>query len=186
MSEKDPLPKSHEHLTSAHESHEAAEKLKELREKAERAADNQEQIPELEQTAEQEAVASEDYTVGEKAPQEPSSLYVSRELKAQTFQRTMTRIRKALPLHERTLSRVIHQPVVDAVSRAGAKTVARPSGLLGGSIVAFIGSSAFLWAAKRYGFAYNYLLFFLLFIGGFAIGMTIELVWFSLRRKRAE
>ncbi len=131
-------------------------------------------VNELAQQAKEEAVAGKEMPVHEKAGAAESPLLVSKELHQQTWSRALTRIRKQLPLPEKALSKVIHQPTVDAVSRVGSKTVARPSGVLSGAICAFIGSSALLWMAKHYGFTYNYLLFALFFVGGFAIGLALE------------
>lgn len=142
-------------------------------------------VHELEQQAKHEArKASETLSKAPEAPHEQVG-YVSRELKREALQRTLTRVRKQLSAPSRTFSKVIHQPAVNAVSQVTGQTVARPSGLLGGSICAFLGSSIFLWMAKHYGFNYNYLLFFLLFIVGFAVGMVLELSLFFVRRKRA-
>ncbi len=145
-----------------------------------------EQLPvsELEQRAKQEAMpASEAFQEAQETPQ-AQSRYIGRQLKQQALQRTLTRVRKQLSAPGRAFSKVIHQPVVDSISQATGKTVARPSGLLGGSLCAFLGSSVFLWMARHYGFTYNYLLFVFLFIGGFAIGMILELSLFALRRKK--
>jgi uncharacterized membrane protein YsdA (DUF1294 family) len=184
MSERLPQYESNERLAKPENNKEQNEKLKELVTKAERAKDNKELIPELTKKAEEQAISAEDYPKAEKENKQANSLFVSRELKHQTFVRTITRVRKRLPKPQRALSKVVHQPAVDAVSRIGEKTIARPSGLLGGSILAFFGSSAFLWAARHYGFTYNYLLFFLLFVAGFMIGMIIELAIAAARRKR--
>lgn len=150
----------------------------------ERKHEKKEQAPvhELQHEAKKEALpAAESVRVEQESPQTPNH-YISKTLKKQTLYRTLKNIRKQLSAPERALSRVIHQPAVDAVSQFGSKTIARPSGLLGGSTVAFLGSSAYLWMAKHYGFYYNYFLFVLLFIGGFALGMTIELIIFAIRK----
>lgn len=141
-------------------------------------------LPELEKTAKEEAVAGQEAISTEKATHAPSELYVNKELKEQTFKRSMTRVRKQLSTPSRAFSKVIHQPAVDAVSRVGGKTVARPSGLLMGGIFAFIGSSFFLIMAKHYGFRYNYLMFVLFFAGGFAVGLVVEMLLFVFRRKK--
>lgn len=57
------------------------------------------------------------------------------------------------------MSKVIHQPVVRNVSEAAGKTVSRPSGLLGGSLMAFIGTSAYFYLAANQGFKYIIMLF---------------------------
>ncbi len=142
-------------------------------------------VKELEQQAKEEAVVAKELVSHEKGGHDPAPQFVQKDLKENTFNRSMTRIRKQLPFGEKVLSKAIHQPVVDAVSRAGAKTVARPSGLLMGSICAFAGSSFFLWAAKHYGFHYNYLLFVIFFAGGFVLGLIIEGVLALVRKPKA-
>jgi hypothetical protein len=83
------------------------------------------------------------------------------------------------------LSRVVHQPVVRAVSEAAGKTVSRPSGMLGGGLVAFIGSLGYLYLTKHIGFEYNFTVFLVLFAGGFVLGVVLELVvWLLLKNRR--
>lgn len=168
-------PKEAEHEPAHHEAapeHQPRHKSKEL-----------EPVHQLEHKAKEEAVAGKELVSHEKAGHE-SPLYVQKELKEDTWNRTMTRVRKRLPATSRAFSKVVHQPVVDAVSRVGEKTIARPSGLLMGGLCALIGSSFFLWMAKHYGFRYNYLLFFMFFVGGFAVGLIIEMLLWALRRKK--
>lgn len=145
-----------------------------------------EKLEDIRSTAEREAASSEE-TIQEKLKAESSesdqSLYVNRELKDMAYARTLKRARSRLPAPARAFSKVVHQPVVEAVSEVAGKTVARPSGVLAGGIVAFIGSSGFLWISKHYGYEYNFLLFALLFVGGFFIGLLIELL-IRLVRKR--
>lgn len=142
-------------------------------------------LDELEKRVKHEAKTAAEAAHSEKEAPQGSSAHVGRELKQQTLQRTLRRIRKQLSAPDRAFSKVIHQPVVDSISQITGKTIARPSGLLGGSICAFIGSSAFLWMAKYYGFNYNYLMFALLFVAGFAVGMILELLILAFRRKQA-
>jgi hypothetical protein len=74
---------------------------------------------------------------------------------------------------------------VQAVSEAVGKTVSRPSGLLGGGLVAFLGSGSYLYLAKHIGFQYNYFVSTVLFIIGFGIGLGLELaVWFATKSRR--
>ncbi len=101
---------------------------------------------------------------------------VNQELKAITLRRELKQIRRKLSPPERVLSKLVHQPVVRVVSEAASKTISRPSGLLGGGLVAFLGTSSYLYLAKHFGFTYNYLIFLGLFFGGFIIGLVLELV----------
>lgn len=120
----------------------------------------------------------------EKAAHEPAPQPVNRELKNITLGRELKQIRRQLKTPDRALSRVIHQPVVRAISETSAKTVARSSGLLGGAVTAFIGSTSYLWFARHIGLQYNYLLFLLFFVGGFILGLAIELAVWALTHNR--
>lgn len=110
-------------------------------------------------------------------------LYVNHELKSLALNRTLSRVRRQLSSPNRLLSKVIHQPAVQSISEATAKTVARPTGLLTGSLVALVGSSLALYLARHYGFSYNYLLIFVLFIGGYVAGFVVDLVVWLWRRR---
>ncbi len=123
-------------------------------------------------------------SVGEKNTREPSQHHVTKDIKKLTFNRTLTRVRKRENVAERTLSRVIHQPSVERVSEAAGRTVARPSGILGGGILAFVGTLALLYITRKYGYEFNYLVFIMLFVAGFALGAVIELLGFALRNKK--
>jgi hypothetical protein len=111
----------------------------------------------------------------EKASQAPSPSYINRELKQITLHCELKAIRRKLPAPQRALSRIIHQPAVRAASEAAGKTVSRPSGLLGGGLVALLGTSGYLYLARHIGFQYNYGVFLALFAGGFAFGLIVEL-----------
>ncbi len=111
-----------------------------------------------------------------------------RESRKVVGQRQLAQVQRKLPARQRQLSKVIHQPVVRMVSESAASTITRPSGLLGGGLVALIGTSGYLYMAKHIGFNYNYLVFILLFVGGFGLGLALELVVWSLTaaRRRTE
>lgn len=111
--------------------------------------------------------------------------FINRELKAITLRRELGQIRRRLSPVERGFSRVIHQPAVRILSETTGKTLSRPSGLLGGGVAALIGTSIYLYLAKHVGFAYNYGVFLLLFVGGFGLGLLLELtVSLAVTRRR--
>ena len=109
---------------------------------------------------------------------------VQQSMKNRAYKRELAKIQTKLPVASRRFSKIVHNKTVEAVSNVGAQTVARPSGLLGGSIAAFVGSLVLYFMARQYGFKYNYLMMFILFVGGFAIGGIIELLGWRLLRKR--
>ncbi len=88
----------------------------------------------------------------------------------------LTNIRRNLNKKDKILSSFINNTAVEKISESASKTIARPSGFLGGAILAFIGSLSYLVFVKYVGISYNYLLFFGFFIVGFLIGILLELV----------
>lgn len=109
---------------------------------------------------------------------------LTRELKEDKYVKVIAAAQSQLKSAEKRFSRVIHQPVIERLSTSAADTVARPSGLLGGSIGALIGSVIVLFSAKHYGFAYNFLLFLFLFAAGFFAGLVFEVGYNILRKNR--
>jgi hypothetical protein len=120
--------------------------------------------------------ALEQLQMASEEPEATSPSIVSQQLKTVTRLRELKNIQSQLPVSQRTLSKVIHQPVISTLSEAGSKTVTRPSGLLGGGLVAFLGSGSYFVLAKYIGFTYNYSVSLALFAGGFTIGLLIELL----------
>lgn len=119
----------------------------------------------------------------EKAAAEPVPTHVNRELKNITLGRELKQIRSKLNAPNKVLSKVIHQPVVRAISETSGKTVARPSGLLGGGLVALLGTSSYLYFARHIGLEYNYFAFLVFFAAGFGLGLVLELAVWSVTRR---
>lgn len=114
----------------------------------------------------------------------PAATLVTRDLKKQALKRELKAVRRQLPAPARAFSRLIHQPAVRLASEAAGRTVARPSGLLGGGAMAFLGTALYLAFTKYYGMPYNYSVWLLLLAGGFALGLVLELVLWPLTRRR--
>lgn len=126
----------------------------------------------------------EELQAAEKAARPKQSLHVNRELKNITLNRELTSIRRQLSTPQRALSKVIHQPVIRAVSEPLGKTVSRPSGLLGGGLMAFIGTTAYLVLARHSGMRYQYSVFLVMFFGGFIVGLVLELAVYAATSSR--
>lgn len=155
----------------------ARERLDEIIEKGKDAPhNNQEKLEDARQEAKAEARSRDELLDQRDAKEkdEPQAI-VNSELKGMAYQRTLNRVRKDLSAPERAFSKVIHNKTIESVSEVASKTVARPSGILAGGIVAFLGSSTFLWLTKHYGYEYNFLLLMMFFVAGFALGLLIEL-----------
>lgn len=148
--------------------HEKAERLETIRSEVETAEKQTEQahLPPIESDE----------------PEQPA--YVSQDMKRAGQYRALKHVRSQLSVPNRALSRLVHQPAIRTVSEVSAKTVSRPSGLLGGGFFAFLGSVAYLFMASHIGFRYNYTVFLLFFVGGFIVGLVLELA-VRLTRVRA-
>lgn len=164
-----------------------AEHLKQLQEKAKKSEkEPKSSIETIKKSIETAAVSGKEYSVGEKESTKQSSpnYGINKELKASAYKRTLKKARSQLSAPEKTFSRVVHNPIVEKTSDLAAKTVARPSGILIGGIGAFLGTLAILYISKRSGFTYNYLLFLLIFVAFYVLGVTLELVTKATRRFR--
>ena len=110
----------------------------------------------------------------------------SSELRAQALDRTLSSVRNRLNGSDKQLSKFIHQPVVEKVSDIAGKTVVRPSGILFGGLFSFLGSIGAYLLAKHLGGELHYSIFAVCFIGGFVIGLFVELLWRVVHLKRAK
>lgn len=188
MSELDPKSATehnhqHETLTEPQqkaEKHHVNETTKEALESPDNLGDV---IDSLKNRAKQEAVNTKDVAV-EQDTSNGQLPVITRQIKTDVFKRIVRSTQTRLRGPNKALSKVIHNQAVDTISTVGAKTIGRPWGLLVGGVSALIGSGAILYMAKHYGFRYNLLLVFLLFIGGFVVGTAIEFVLLALRRKQ--
>lgn len=168
----------HERIQAQHEA--AAEKAR-----AEKSRENLEKIREA---AKAEAVESTQFKHEKPTTNDDTNSLVGtqHDLKKTAYERTLKNIRRHLSKSARSFSKFVHNPVVDTVSTVSANTVGRPSGVLGGSIFAFLGSLGLLYYSKHYGFQYNYLFLFMLFIAGFTVGALVELsIWLLFKRRRS-
>jgi hypothetical protein len=160
-----------------HESKAQLDKLAErLKNDAEKAPDKKERSQEAVRagkSAEKLATASKELAPKSKekeAQPEP----VNHGIKKQTYRATMNRVEARLPAYQRTFSRFINNDFVDKTSNIAAKTVARPSALLGGGLTAFVGLVIVTYYANTLGFEISGSEFILLVAIGWAAGLVVE------------
>jgi hypothetical protein len=118
----------------------------------------------------------------EKQSSAPAPMY-SRDVKKAAYNKELNRARKHMKTPQKTFSKIIHNPIVEPISEFGSKTVARPSGLLGGGIFASAGTLILYIMSRYYGFEYNFFVFILLLLLGFLIGICVELILYPLLKK---
>lgn len=164
----------HHEQREHHKSHEAAreaqhESLKTSRQDIERHAQSAEDLKRLDKSSDRN---------------NSHTPHPTRELQAMARDRILRSVRRKLPAPQRVLSSFVHTKPVEAVSAVGEKTIARPYGLLGGGLSAFIGTTLTFYMAKHYGFRYNLFLFFTFFVAGYIIATVLEATVRIVRRNR--
>lgn len=187
MAEKlGPSPEKHERKISPETPVEAPVQRPEQESRHETPEEHEKRRQTLERKAEQEAKSRHEtpFAESEEARQDiGSETSTKRALQGQAYGQLLQKVRANLKPAERTFSKFIHQPTIETVSEISGKTVARPSGILGGGLVALLGTGAILYMAKHYGFEYNFFVYVLLFAIGFLLGVTLEFVVRSIRPK---
>jgi hypothetical protein len=149
-------------------------------------AEHDHSISKIQESIHKEAISAKEITVGEHRTDSGQPYWSEqKELKTDAYSRTIQKIRGRLNPAERILSKTIHNRVIEPVSEFSSKTIGRPSGILGGGIVALVGSAAVLYMAKHYGFRYNFTTFLVLMAAGFAVGLSVDLLIQLVKRKRA-
>lgn len=191
MAEKTPLKYEHE---KSHENklddHEQQEKLKETIETGKQAKhEAQDSLESIRSSIEKEAAKTADKKHEQQADEAedkgPGTVIIDRNVKSKAYKKELHRVQSHLPKAQRSFSKLIHSRPIEAISEVGSKTVARPSGLLGGGIAAFSGTTALVLISRHYGFTYNFFVFIVLLVGGFFVGLIAELVFRSLLKSRS-
>lgn len=172
--------KSGEHQLPQHEAKQHHERLKAHHEKAaESARDLKHEKEGIRSEVHEQAASAEDYK-----PQTEQQRVVVPHTKADkehSFNTIMHHARSSMSAPERTFSKFIHKPAVEKTSEVLGKTVARPSGVVGATIAAFIGLLSIYSVAKFAGFELSGSEMPLLLVVGFAIGLIAEWAYKSVR-----
>lgn len=106
---------------------------------------------------------------------------VNKEAKTLSFDTTMHHVRQSMSKPERVFSKLIHRPGVEKTSEVVGKTIARPSGIIGATIAAFVGILLLYGVAKFVGFELSGSEVPLLLLIGFALGLLGEWVFKAVR-----
>lgn len=185
MSEKAPAPRGPEHKTSIEAHGERAPSAERPREHEKaKTPEKHHNVEAIQKSIENQARSSKETPVGEQEAEARPVIGQQHELKAEAYQKMLRNARARMRPSEQTFSKVIHQPIVESVSTITAATAGRSSGLVGGGLVALLGSSFILFMGEYYGFRYNFFVFIATFIGGFVLGVVIEFLWRLAKGKR--
>jgi len=109
----------------------------------------------------------------------------TKKQKQTEYKKTLKSIQKEMNPAERTFSKVIHNPVVEATSEIAGKTVARPAALLVGSLSALILTTIIYAIAKYYGYVLSGFEWIITFVIGWAIGLVIDWIRVEIFGKKA-
>lgn len=165
------------------------ENLKRLEAAAEKAAEQdapENSLERLQEQAAEQAVSSQEYTVGERESAPATHTFgAHKQLKADSYKRTLSHLRAKLNPTEKVLSKHIHSKRAEKIDAVASQTVARPWGILAGGLCAFVGSLIVLIFANHLGFRYNFTVFLVLFFGGYAAGTILEMAGKLISKKRA-
>jgi hypothetical protein len=125
--------------------------------------------------AEQEAAPQSRETQDvHEAPADKSREVPTQANRKQAYNEIMTDAKVHMSKGERAFSSFIHHPVVEKVSDAGAKTVARPNALLAGSMSAFFFVLAIYIVANYYGYPLSGAESILAFAAGWLVGVLYD------------
>lgn len=171
--------KSNEHLSQAETAHEYHDIYIKPTDKTEKHSEHKDSLKNLEyirQTAEHHAKSKESHTTNHENQPKHEHHYLTKRIKRDVYRHTVDDIQTHLSPSEKRFSKIIHNEFVESISEAGAKTIARPSGILGGAILMVFGGLIVLFFAKRYGFEVPLSLYLFLYLVGFILFVLVELV----------
>lgn len=106
----------------------------------------------------------------------PGEHLLDKKLKIAAYKKLLGRAQKQMSPFQKSISRVLHQQQIEALSEFTAKTVGNCWGILGAGIFASAGSLLYALAAAYYSISYNstFILIFLIF--GYLSGVTMKLL----------
>lgn len=183
-----------EKLSHSPESHQSKEKLHEVEQSPEKHTPKSKEnepkhhekktdLESIKKSIETTAVSGKEYSVGEKESTDEGVTHANtKQIKKSAYRKVIKQAQSQMKGVDKSFSKFIHKPTVEKVSDVSARTVARPTSLLFGSVFAFIASLIFYIFAKRSGFEYNYLLFLMVFIGGYFVGLIFELLTWIVKK----
>jgi hypothetical protein len=186
MSEQLPI-KGHESLENSQTSpeYDAQSEATSEKQRSEELRRSSELIESARNTIDKQAVSSEVPVIEKQAEQSNQTMHnATKHIKNVRYKTTLTHVRHNLSPTQRVLSKIVHQSVIESISEIGAKTIARPSGLLGGGLIALIASLTVTIIARRVGFVVPSSIFAITFVGGFGLGLIVEAIFRSVKKSR--
>lgn len=173
--------RSSEHRIDIKDAREHQERIKVRHEKAaELESDNKHEQAIARYEVKAEAISGNEYSKPQSEKRQPLPVTTKKD-KERSFDTIMHQARGQMSKPERTFSKFIHKPIVEKTSEAIGKTIARPSGITGATIAAFIGLFSIYSVAKFAGFQLSGSEMPILLSAGFALGLFVEWIYKAAR-----
>ena len=173
--------KNGEHHIPVHELKEHHERLKVHHESAaERAKNTKHEQIAIRHEVKEQAISGAEYSKPQSEKRQPKPIHTKAD-KLHSFNTIMHHARAQMSKPEKTFSKFVHSPAVEKTSEILGNTVARPSGVLGASVAAFIGLLSVYSVARFAGFQLSGSEMPLLLLAGFGSGLFIEWATKSIR-----
>ena len=102
--------------------------------------------------------------------------YITKDVKVAVYLHTLKNARQHLKPSERIFSKIIHNNIVESISEAGSKTIARPGSIIGGGIFMIIGGISLFIIARYYGFYLPLSALLALYLLGFLAIFIVDLL----------
>lgn len=119
-------------------------------------------------------VKSQVERVDHKAERERELPPNSKAARKQAYDSIMREVQSQMSPAERNFSRFIHAPVVEKVSEATGKTIARPNAILAGSLSAFVLVLGVYLVARHYGYPLSGAETMVAFAAGWVLGILFD------------
>lgn len=129
---------------------------------------------ELELAKEQERAKNEKGEQHDKDVRSPAQ-YTKQE-KKQAYRKEIKKVQSQLPRGSRTFSKIVHNPIIETISDTTAKTIFRPSALIGGSVTGLVLGLIIYLVARYYGYPISTMTLVALLIIGAILGVIVELI----------
>lgn len=116
------------------------------------------------------------------SPEHISHSYITKKIKSERYKQTIKQTRVGLSNIDRVFSSIIHQETIELLSEIGAKTIARPIGVLVGTIVSLSVGSFVALTGNQVGFDIPATIFAVLYIVGYLLGVLAEFLAYMVNK----
>lgn len=114
---------------------------------------------------------------GNKTSHERPHHYITKRIKYGVYRQSLDHANHNLSVTDRLFSNIAHSKLLELASEIGAKTIARPNAVLGGSILMVFGGLTAFIIAKYVGFELPFSILVVLYTTGFILSIALEIIY---------